>query len=256
MKPLAHEAIQELLGAYALHAVDADEAEVVDRHLEGCPRCRAEVEGHREVATLLANSGGAAPEGLWDRIASQLEEAPPPMRLEVSDRPGAAAVIPLAPRRRPPASRWVAAVVGAAAVFAIAVLGSQVVRQQDRLDAMRADLELTTLQAAANQAFDDPGAVKVQLRSSDGAVTARAVVLPDGTGFLMAHELPGLEPDRTYQLWGQTGSSLVSLGVLGEDPTTVAFQADGDLAALAITAEEAGGVPTSRNPALLTGTFD
>ena len=71
MNPLAHEDIQELLGAYALHAVDPDEAEVVERHLEGCPRCRAEVEGHREVATLIGNSGGDAPDGLWDRIASR-----------------------------------------------------------------------------------------------------------------------------------------------------------------------------------------
>ena len=42
-------------------------------------RCRAEVEGHREVASMLGNSGADAPEGVWDRIASQLEDTPPPM---------------------------------------------------------------------------------------------------------------------------------------------------------------------------------
>ena len=103
MSARTHEDIQELLGAYALHAVDPDEAEVVEAHLEPCPRCRAEVEGHREVATMLGNSGGDAPDGLWDRIASQLEDPPPPLRLSVQD--DAATVSPLAPRRRSRA-RW------------------------------------------------------------------------------------------------------------------------------------------------------
>ena len=253
MSPLTHEDVQELLGAYALHAVDPEEVALVEEHLESCPRCRAEVEGHREVATLLGNSGGDAPDGLWDRIASQLEESPPPLRLEVQ---GGATVTPLAPRRRA-TSRVVVAALGAAAALAIAVLGAQVVRQQDRLDGMESALEETTLQAAANQAFDDPAGTKLQLQSSDGAVSARAVVLPDGSGFLMAHELPGLDEDRTYQLWGDSGEgALVSLGLLGTDPTTIAFHAGSDVAALAITAEEAGGVAQSQNPAVLAGGFD
>ena len=208
--------------------------------------------GHREVATLLGNSGGDAPEGLWDRIASQLEESPPPLRLEVQ---GTAPVVPLTPRRRARGNRLVTVALGAAAALAIAVLGAQVVTQQGELDDMRTDLEDATLQAAANQAFDDPEAVKVQLQSSDGEVAARAVVLPDGSGFLMAHELPGLDGDRTYQLWGDTGSSLVSLGVLGSDPATVAFQAGSGLSALAVTAEDAP-VVQSKNPAVIAGAFD
>jgi hypothetical protein len=252
---LTHEDIQELLGAYALHAVERDEAELIEAHLDTCPRCRAEVEGHREVAAMLGNSGGDAPEGLWDRIADQLETTPPPMRLDVQGVEGA--VVPLAPRRGARPNRFVVAVLSAAAVLVAAVLGAQVVRLQDRLDDMRSDLEQATLAAAANQAFDDPDSVKVQLQSSDGEVTGRAVVLPDGTGFLMAHELPGLEDDRTYQLWGDTGSGgLVSLGLLGSDPTTIAFQAGSDLSALAITAEEPGGVPQSENPPVLSGVFD
>ena len=250
---LTHDDIQELLGAYALHAVEPDEAEVVERHLEGCPRCRAEVQGHREVATLLGNSGGDAPEGLWDRIASQLEEPAPPMRLDLPGAPGD--VVPLAPRRGATPGRIVTAVLSAAAVIAIAVLGAQVVRQQDRLDDMESALASTTLDSAANAAFSDPSAKKLELRSSDGDVRARAVLLDDGSGFVMVHELPGLEDDRTYQLWGDTGDGLVSLGLLGADPATVAFHAGADLSALAVTAEEAGGVSQSRNPAVLAGSL-
>ena len=253
MTSLTHEDIQELLGAYALHAVERDEAELIEAHLHTCPRCRAEVEGHREVATMLGNSGGDAPEGLWDRIADQLETTPPPMRLELQAPPGN--VAPLAPRRRERSNRFVVAALGAAAALAIAVLGAQVVQQQDQLDEMESALEDATLDAAANQAFDDPDAAKVQLQSSDGEVAARAVVLPDGSGFLMAHELPGLDADRTYQLWGDAGGSLVSLGVLGSDPTTIAFQAGTDLSALAVTVEDAP-VVQSKNPPVMSGTFD
>ena len=255
MTSLTHEHIQELLGAYALNAVEPDEAELIAAHLDTCPRCRAEVEGHREVASMLGNSGGDAPEGLWDRIADQLEDTPPPMRLDL--QPSPRNVTPLAPRRRERTNRFVAAALGAAAAVAIAVLGVKVVQQQDQLDDMESALEATTLEAAANRAFDDPDAVKVQLQSSDGAVAGRAVMLPDGSGFLMAHELPGLNGDRTYQLWGDTGASnLVSLGVLGDDPATIAFNAGTDLAALAITAEDAGGVSQSQNPPVIAGAFD
>jgi anti-sigma factor RsiW len=246
-----HDELQELLGAYALDAVEPDEAEAVERHLEGCPRCRAEVEAHREVASLLGNAGGDAPDGLWDRIAGQLEEPPPPMRLDLPTAD--AKVVPLAPRRRE-VSRTVAGIIGAAAVLAIAVLGIQLVRQERQLDDLSARLGDATLTAAANQALDDPDAVKVQLESSDGDLTASAVVLPDGTGYLVAHELHALEGDETYQLWGDTGQdALVSLGLLGGDPGVIAFQAGPGLRALAVTAEEAGGVAQSQQSPVVAG---
>ena len=70
---LTHEEIQELLGAFALDAVDGDEAEAIELHLRECPRCRAEVTEQREVAALLAHTGATAPEGVWVRILEELE---------------------------------------------------------------------------------------------------------------------------------------------------------------------------------------
>jgi len=252
VKPLTHEEVQELLGAYALHAVSSDEADVVEQHLEECPRCRAEVAGHREVATFLGNTGGDAPEGIWDRISSQLEESPPPMRLNL---PGAQGnVIPLAPRRRPRTSRVVAVAIGAAAALAIGVLGAQMVRQQDQLDRFEAAVEDGSMLKAANVALRDPTAATTKLRSFDGKVTADAVLLPNGIGYLIAHDLPGLEASHTYQLWGRTDSGPISLGLLGPAPgAVVPFSANDDISALAITAEEAGGVVQSKNPAVLSG---
>ncbi len=49
--------LDELLGAYALDAVDADERRRVEDYLAVNPRAAAEVQAHREVATMLAFTG-------------------------------------------------------------------------------------------------------------------------------------------------------------------------------------------------------
>jgi len=256
--PRTHDEIAELLGAYALHAVDPDEAKAVEDHLAECPRCRAEVADHRDVAALLGNSGGAAPEGLWDRIAGSLEEPAPPMRLDLPF-PGSApaSVVPLARARRGRGrgrSSWLpAAALGAAAAVVIAVLGVRVVDQQDQLDDMEAALVDADLERAAQAALVDSRATRTTLQSSDGDVTVVAVLLPDGTGYLMADDLPDLPDDRIYQLWGQTEGGLISLGVFRTDTTVVPFQSTGSLELLAVTEEDAGGVVASENPPVVAG---
>ena len=71
-----------MLGAYALDAVEPEEAAALERHLPTCPRCRNELAEHREAAALLGYAaGGAAPSGIWDRIIASLEEPPPALLL-------------------------------------------------------------------------------------------------------------------------------------------------------------------------------
>ena len=82
MTERTHTELQELLGAYALDAVDGDEYDAVELHLRECPRCRAELADHREVAALIGHGGAAAPEGVWDRIVAAIEPVAPPMRLQ------------------------------------------------------------------------------------------------------------------------------------------------------------------------------
>lgn len=243
----SHDEIAELLGAYALHAVAPDEAAAVEAHLEGCVKCQAEVAEHRQVAALLGNSGGAAPDGLWDRIASTLEESPPPLRLAVTHGV-----------ERPPARarRALAAALGTAAAVVIGVLGVRVVQQGDQLDRVEEALGDDAMLRAANAALVDPDGARVTLTSPDGALQASAVLLPDGSGYLMVDDLPGLDPSRTYQLWGQTGGGMISLGLLGADPDgVVPFRASGDVAALAITDEISEGVPQPSSAPKLLGRF-
>src|SRR5688572_27227061 len=145
---------------------------------------------------MLGHTGGTAPEGLWDRIASQLEEPPPPLRLGLPSE--AATVVTLASRRR--YNRIVTAALGAAAAVVIAVLGVQVVHQDDRIEDLEAAMDGSTVADAS----------VARLVSDDGGVSVPAVLLPNGTGYLLTEDLPGLSEDRTYQLWGVTDRGVIS----------------------------------------------
>jgi len=248
-RELTHAEMQELLGPYALDAVDEAESHAVEDHLETCGQCRAEVSEHREVAALMSAGWSPAPEGLWDRIAGSLEETPPAMR----------PVVPLAEarerRRRRSATgpmRAVAAVGVAAAVALVAALGYTIVDTKERVGDVAASLEgdvARTAEAAARQ----PGARTVELKSVSGALTAEAVLLRDGTGYLVNANLPRLSSERTYQLWAVVGQNKISVGVLGPRAGPVAFHTSGDVSALAITEEVPGGVVTSEATPTVVG---
>ncbi|MBV9040137.1 MAG: anti-sigma factor [Acidimicrobiia bacterium] len=245
-RELTHADAAELLGAYALDALDADEREAVEQHLESCPRCRAEVADHRTVASFMGSAGGPAPDGLWDRIAGSLEEAPPELRL--------APVVPLRERRS--VSVRVGAAAAALAAGVIGVLGAEVVHLNHQVDHVAAsDRTNAALMSAATHALANPDAQRVSMRSPDGSVTAQVAVLPDGTGFLVADRLPALASDRTYQLWALADGQTISAGVLGARPQIVAFRyAPAGLSGFAVTAEHAGGVSVSQNAPVVVGT--
>ena len=69
--------LDELLGAYALDAVDPDERLAVEDYLRINPRARAEVAEHREVAAQLAFEGSEAPPHLWSSIEGALDGSQP-----------------------------------------------------------------------------------------------------------------------------------------------------------------------------------
>jgi hypothetical protein len=254
--PMSHEELSELVAAYALDAVDSDEARLVEEHLNVCPRCRAELAEHCEVTALLAHTGAPAPEGVWERIAASLDEAPEmPMGDILSFSPrsrrGAPPAVPAPAAARTMRMPWLAA---AAAAVVIALLGVQVARQDQQLSDLRAQVSPNGIAVEADQALRDPDAELVELSSSSGELRVRAVIDGDGRGYLLAHNLPELGRDKTYQLWGVGATETpVSLGLLGSDPTTASFTVVGGVRALAITAEAAPGVVVSAEEPVVVG---
>lgn len=249
LNPLNPEDLDELLGAYALDALDADEREAVERYLEHNPRARAEVIEHREVAAMLAFSGAAAPDGLWDRIAGAIGDAPvPEFRLPL------APVVPIDRRRR--LTSRLALAGAAAAVVVIAALGVTVVNQGHRIDRLNSAMGADAIATGATRALADPQAHLVELRTEQGVLSAQVVLQPDGTGYLVSRDMPALDTDSTYQLWGVVGSQVISLGVLGPAPKVAAFHVSGSPSTLLVTREAAGGVAVTRNTPILSGQLD
>jgi anti-sigma-K factor RskA len=232
--------LDELLGAYALDAVSPDEARRVEDYLAINPKAAAEVREHREVATMLAFTGMDAPEGLWSRIEQELD-APAPV-----PGPELARVMSIheAPSRRRFASiaPWVASA-AAAAIVAVVAIGI----------ADRATAPTDPIVAAYEEADADRDSMRATLVADGSSFEAIAVIDQDGHGFVRAGQLPALDSNQTYQLWGvvDTGGDepdVISLGIFGPNPELETFTSETPVVALAITIEEAPGVISNGNP--------
>jgi anti-sigma-K factor RskA len=232
---LTPEEIEGLLGAYALGAVDDDERSHVEAYVADHAGAAEELEQLQDAAVWLAVSGAPASRDLWDRISAATKPEPPPLRLP--DRRRASAATWFTPRR--------VLALAAAFVFVIAV-GIGVVVSRD-------DSSSSDLAAQIEDAQASPTARRIVLESPSGNARAEAVMLRNGTGYLVESDLPRLASNRTYQLWGIDGSNVVSLGVLGPELGQSAFKFVGAPKALAITAEVAGGVAQSQNDPVVSG---
>jgi anti-sigma factor RsiW len=247
----------DLLGAYALDAVDEDERDRLELHLLECPRCRSEVSEHREVAAYLANSGAQAPDDVWDRIVAELAPPAPPLRLAVSTPSADPVVRPIseAPSRRATSPRRaVVAIVGVAACI-VAALGFLAVGQSNRLDRLESAMETRSMEAIATDAV---ASAEVVARMEGPAGTAEAVVDSGGQGFLIMSEVPSPADGSVYQLWGKVDETVLSLGTFGGGTTVVPFSVDparlDNIELFAITEEKAPGVVASEQDPVMAGT--
>lgn len=241
--------LDELLGAYALDAVDPDERQAVEDYLRENPRARAEVEEHREVAAQLAFVGGDAPAHVWSAIRTALDETP----REISWMPHLAdeegddrdeTVAPVVPIRRGPLRAGVGLAVATAAAILVAAGFAVALGQSD--DASSAEQAIVAVDG-------DPEALHGSLVADDGDLVVEAGLSADGLGYVDGSALPALEEGRTYQLWGVSGDLVISLGVLGAEPEVWVFEAADSIDALALTDEALPGVVSSDQPAVVVG---
>jgi hypothetical protein len=237
VRGLTPEDIEGLLGAYALGAVDDDERVQVEAYVADHPAAAGELEQLQDAAVWLAVSGAPASRDLWDKISAATKPEPVPLRLPDRGRSSAAKSW-FTPRR---------VLALAAALVVVIAVGIGVVVTRDE-STSRSDLASAIIEAQFA-----PDARRVHLESSSGDGRAEAVMLRDGTGYLVSADLPKLADDRTYQLWGVDGSTVVSLGVLGPKLGPSPFKFVGNPKSLAITDEVAGGVAQSENPPVVAG---
>jgi anti-sigma factor RsiW len=268
---LSHEELEELLGAYALDALEPDEKVLVEAHLPNCPRCSTEVARHYEVAGLLANDGSDAPDELWDRIAERLHAPDSPdweklaarlvrpagardviadedAQLAAAASGTTAKVVPLdqSRRRHRLMIRGITLVASVAAVLAV-LLGIQVAHLNNQVGHLQT-AATPGLSSAVQSALEEPSTKRVTLVPS-GAPAANSpsvtvALTSSGAAYLIPQDLSKLSSNMTYQLWGQIDGQMISLGLLGPNPGVTAFSTNrkAPVSSFAITAERSGGV--------------
>ena len=249
--PLSHEEWEELVAGYALYALEPDEQQHVERHLQECESCRQLLHEQEEVAAGLAGLAGeeAPPPQLWERIGAAL----PPKEPAASTT----TAVPAPPDRAPdPRTRhwWQRpAVLAAAAALVAVVAGVGVWQGVDRPGGGTASVQ--ALIAGCRQ--DDTCRV-VEL---DHGQQQQAVVLLRGEQLqLLPTGLPALASDRTYVLW-QLPRDGAPLGIAAFDTSgarTPAVSSPLPLplartAAFAVSREEGHTVPAAPTDVVAVG---
>ncbi len=266
---LTHDEAQELLGAYAVHALDPDESVQVEAHLATCDECSEELEHLFEASAALGMTELEAPStDLWDRIKLDVRlhanstvstsEASTAGVTEAAGVTSAAGVTPAGAtsagtqagtqlpspqvaevirldaqreHRRERSSRWKIAAASAAAAAAIAVPATLLVGSGSP----------TSIAALAKTAAKQSGSRTITLNDATGHPMAQAVLTATGQGYVRDAKLPELPEGQTYQLWFIDNGVPVSSGLLGRSPKVSAFGARVDVDAIAISVEPASG---------------
>lgn len=270
--------LDELLGAFALNAVDATEADQIDAYLRRSPRARSEVSDHLEVAAALGSLAGEhhgqlsndVPQRLWESIVGKLPERAPIVDREAAiltfTRPELTAdrsVDATPAATRVARSRWrtaATAMLVAASVTAVSGLTAVVIRQGSTIN----ELEGQVAAAKASDIADDvilqrvlsaPGTQVVRLTDANGSAVASIALASNGTGYVFGSTLPPLPSGTTYQLWGVSDGIVLSLGIFGADPVVAPFAASGRYSQLVMTAESGPGVVASTSKAVASATL-
>jgi anti-sigma factor RsiW len=169
--------LHDLTAAYALDALDPDEAREYEAHLARCERCRDELAALSDAAGALAYATEAPvpPAELRARILQQAQR----------ERPN---VVPLR-------SRWVAPLAAGAAVAACAAiaLGIWAASLHSKLDRQQ---RLAAVLA-------DPSASRTSLAGNRGTL----VVSRDGRAVLVVSRLGQAPAGKTYEAWVASGGS-------------------------------------------------
>ncbi|MFH5822894.1 anti-sigma factor domain-containing protein [Georgenia sp. AZ-5] len=230
-----NDAERELLGAWALDAVDDVERAALERAIRADPELAEEARTLRETAALLAADGAVKPPaGVRDNVLAAVAETaqqnprPSPPQERRARRANAAITASGRHRR----ARWLAA----AAILLVAAIPTGLAVQQAQR-AQRAENEVTALA----EALARPDA---QLLGANVEGGGRAVaVVTDEVTIFAAQDLPALTDQRVYQLWIVDQGEASSAGVMQPEQGLVSTEID-DLPAdsvLAITVEPAGG---------------
>jgi len=223
--------LHTLTGAYAADALDADERDEFELHLQDCADCRQEVAELRATTARLAGASYELPSpDLRGRVLDEVgrtRQAPPLVdprfgRSREGDQPA---------WWRQPASI-------AAAFFLVAALGLGALAgvQWQRAD----DAQQRADRIAA--IVTDPDRVENNAPATTGG--SGTVVAADDFAVFRTDDLPELPADQAYQLWLIGDDGATSVGVLGRGGRLETVMDDvSGATSVGLTVEPSGGSP-------------
>ena len=250
-----HPQFEEDLDLYALGALDSEEAQELESHLEACPECTQKLEEARTRVALLALAAPPqeAPRRVKERLLKQIAVG------GAGHRPTRLAVL----------WQWAAP---ALAAFSLLLAVWAVALRTENNELYRQVRELQRTQQTMNAELTRARTVLDLLTAPDTAkvtlVAGEAHPVPQGKVFyhpqkgllFYAANLPALPSGKTYQLWlVPTEGNPISAGTFQTDshgngevllpqlPPGVAAKA------FAVTVEPAGGVPQPTGAKVLVG---
>jgi anti-sigma-K factor RskA len=184
-----HSEYEQLAAGYVLGALEPDDEHVFQRHLGGCPECEANVRDLEEVVGTLAYTAPPVdpPETLWASIQREI-------------RPEQRRVPPPPARSRRRVSPLVARLAAAAAIVALAALSVWNLNLRDQNAGYRD--RVATLEEAS-RLLNEPNTAKATLKGTAAEAQATVLASPaQGRGVLIVENLPPLQRDKVYELWG------------------------------------------------------
>jgi anti-sigma-K factor RskA len=237
--------LHTLAGAYALDALTEVERAGFARHMAECAACATEV---AELTETAARMGAATalipPPGLRSAVLTEIART-----RQVRD------TRPARPTRADAAARWRSRslIAAAAAILAVAGLGTVWTVEQRRLAAARD--EVATVQAQQNRvdAILSAGDVRVRTVPAGGGRVTVAVSPSQNDGVVVMAGLPQPPAGKAYQLWLIRGTVPTSAGIMaaGAGAGTELLPALNGADSLGVTVESLPGARTPTPPVVV-----
>jgi len=246
---------QELIPAFLLGVLEADEQTALRDHLRSCATCRAEADSLHAATDLLGlaapDVGEPASRVKQRMLAAVHETAEPRATVHLSSRP-----------RRAITWRWAAVFASAAvALLLIVGLGSAIMTLQDQMNQQQARLDrLTRIQVALQQFMlnNNIQTVPVTMADAGSSATAALYVSEDKVAMSVTG-LPPLEDNSVYQCWWsdpQTGEmapgSTFKVDENGAGVWVWPIPPGGEYRHMTITQESQPDHPQPAGPVILT----
>lgn len=225
--------VHTLSGAYALDALDPEEAAEFRRHLAECPACRDEV---RELRSAAARMGAAEavspPAELKDRVLAAVDRTPqqPPTVAASRTEPASLADRRRAREARPRFGRWLGAAAAAAVVVVGGVVGIQALQDDD-----------PALSPSVTQVLEAADARTATVETANGGQLTVGVSPERDEMAVDTRDLPDPGEGLVYQVWAVHGTEMVSAAVLDDPDSGAAMGMPEEGTEVALTVEPAGG---------------